>query len=105
MTSGVGFFPQVKGGVPANNLDSFVFSISVLPDSEYIVAGSWSSIKIWSVSTGACHRVLASVQGSIFSLDVTPDGNYLVSGDIRGYIGDWDVREGEKLLAPPAGVQ
>lgn len=57
-----------------------------------------SEIKLWSVSTGECHRTFASKDGHSHSVAFSPDSRHLVSrGD--GVLRLWDVSSGKELAA------
>ena len=67
-----------------------------------ISSGIDSTIKIWSVDTAKCIRVLSGHETSVRSIALTPDRQTLVSSSTDGTIRLWDLETGQtrKLLRP-----
>jgi small GTP-binding protein len=68
-----------------------VLSVSVSPDSNYIVADSNESVRVWNLSDGKEVLCLEGHSGIINSVFVSPDGKYIVSGSADKTIRVWTL--------------
>ena len=55
------------------------------------------TVRLWSVSTGQCLRVLQGYTNRVWSVAFSPDSKTLAGGSEDGTIKLWDVKTGECL--------
>lgn len=77
--------------------DSNISAIAWHPNGTYVFSASDHvdrSIRMWSVATGECVRVLTGHVDDISALACAPNGKLLVSADWSGKIFYWDLEKG-----------
>lgn len=75
-----------------------VASISVSPDSAFLVSGSWdTSVRLWNITTLQTIKVLRGHSDFVTSVSFSYDGALIVSGDIGGIICIWNAKNGSQI--------
>lgn len=77
--------------------DSSISAITWHPNGTYVFSASDQtdrSIRMWSVVTGECVRVLTGHTDDIATLECAPNGKILASADWGGNIFFWDLEKG-----------
>lgn len=80
--------------------DSSISAIAWHPNGTYVFSASDHvdrSIRMWSVATGECVRVLTGHLDDISALACAPNGKLLVSADWSGKIFYWDLEKGQVI--------
>lgn len=80
--------------------DTSISALAWHPNGTYVFSASDEtdkSIRMWSVSTGQCVRVLTGHTDYISALECAPNGKILASADIGGNIFFWDISKGSRI--------
>lgn len=80
--------------------DSSISAIAWHPNGTYVFSASDHidrSIRMWSVATGECVRVLTGHLDDISAMACAPNGKLLVSADWSGKIFYWNLEKGELI--------
>jgi transcription initiation factor TFIID subunit 5 len=80
--------------------DTSISAIVWHPNGMYVFSASDEtdkSVRMWSVTTGACVRVFTGHTEHISSLECSPNGKILASADIAGNIIFWDLIKGTRI--------
>lgn len=76
-----------------------VYSLSISPDSEYIVsAGEDRLIRLWSLPNFSLLNELDGHDSQIFSLEFSPDNRTVISGGWDKTVKVWDLPTGKCLM-------
>lgn len=68
------------------------------PNIHYLATGSNDKqVRLWSILSGECVRIMVSVAGTVRSLKFSRSGNHLFSGNEYGQIVVFDVVKGQPL--------
>ena len=79
-----------------------VTTVLFTPDGERIVSASHDGdLRIWSVVTGECLRVLKGHTAEVRNLVLSPDGRMAYSGSWDKSIRAWDLKTGEEMFCIP----
>ena len=94
----------IKGlRLPPTHYDPVITCLAFSPDSQYIVAGSISSVDLWNISTGECALTWDSPQNyntpgfKYESVAFSKDGTYVLAGNTFSTMDLFSVRSGECL--------
>ena len=76
-----------------------VQGLAVTPDGRFVVSGDWDgTLRMWSLGTGACVRILDEHVGPVFRLMVPADGRYSIPTHRRSRGVVWDLGSGSVRL-------
>lgn len=68
------------------------------PNCHYVATGSSDKqLRLWSVETGECVRLMLTVAGTVRSLKFTRAGLYLIAGNDHGVFVIYDINRGAPL--------
>lgn len=77
---------------------SDVDALEFHPNINYLATGSSDKqIRLWSIETGECVRIMFTVASSVRALKFTRNGQYLLSGNDEGMLTIFDINRGVAL--------
>ena len=77
---------------------SDVECIEFHPNMHYLVTGSSDKqVRLWSIETGECVRLMFTVAGAIRSFAFTRSGTHLIAGNDTGTLVVFDLNRGTAL--------
>ncbi|KAJ5930894.1 hypothetical protein N7466_006387, partial [Penicillium verhagenii] len=78
--------------IPTTGSGDYIYSTSLSPNGLSIVSGCMDqTVRIWSMATGACLKILKGHTDSVSSVQFSPDGTRIVSGSGDKSIKIWDT--------------
>ena len=90
--------PDCSLGTPLPVLEHGACAVVVTPDGSHMVAGRYSNVHVWSMSSGEEVMLLDEHSGQIFGVAVTPDGTRVVSCSGDKTVCVWDMHTGEAVF-------
>lgn len=72
---------------------SYVFSLAVTPDSQFVVTGSLGGIRVWSLDPPRFLYQLEDFGTPGYALAMHPNGFLVASGDDKGQVTFWNLRD------------
>lgn len=91
---------DVARGLELRNLEGHtegVKSVSLSPDGQHGLSGSYKAVKLWSIADGECIRTLEGHVSFVNSVKFTADGMFALSGSSDKTVKLWEVDSGECL--------
>jgi len=68
------------------------------PNMHYVATGSSDKqIRLWSIQTGECVRLMFTVAGAVRSMAFTKSGAHLIAGNDKGTIVVFDLNRGKPI--------
>ena len=68
------------------------------PNMHYLATGSSDKqVRLWSVETGECVRLMFTVAGAVRSLTFTKAGAHLIAGNEKGTLVVFDLNRGQPI--------
>ncbi len=71
-----------------------IYTVSISPDGQTLVAGSFGTIKVWNITTGELIHTIKAHSSWVRSLAISPDGQTLASSSNDKTIRLWNLSQG-----------
>ena len=75
--------------------DMSIFSVIFSPQGDQLALSAWSTVKIWSVTTGDCCLTIPGNEYAVVCIAYSPKGDLLASGSDDRTLRLWDVASGQ----------
>ena len=68
------------------------------PNMHYVATGSSDKqVRLWSIETGSCVRLMFTIAGAVRSLAFFKSGSHLIAGNEKGTLVVFDLQRGKPV--------